>query len=121
MENYMKIQHISHPLHGEHLLPECPLVRHDFNPGDRFTATKNTDPAPALGWAPAPDRLYGPSGEHIVIPPGSWRGKPDYTSNLGGSFLDSEVNEDLPQATREERILKKIKYLYNKWENRHAF
>jgi hypothetical protein len=36
MENYMKIQHISHPLHEEHLLPECPLVRHDFNPGDKL-------------------------------------------------------------------------------------
>jgi hypothetical protein len=87
--------------------------------GDKFTATKNTDPT--LRWAPAPYSLYGPSVEHIVIAIGSWRGKPYYKSNLGWDFLDSEVNGALPQATREERILKKIKYLDNKWENRHAF
>jgi hypothetical protein len=43
MENYMKIQHISHPLHGEHLLPECPLVRHavedGWSIGSSFTST----------------------------------------------------------------------------------
>jgi hypothetical protein len=87
--------------------------------GDRFTATKNTDPT--QGWAPAPYRLYGPSVEHIVIMIGSWEGKLYYKSNLGWAFLDSEVKGALPQATREERILKKIKYLDNKWENRHAF
>jgi hypothetical protein len=87
--------------------------------GDKFTATKNTDPA--LDWATAPDYMYGPSVEHIVIMIGSWGGKPYYKSNIGWAFLDSEVNGAPPQATREERILKKIKYLDNKWENRHAF
>jgi hypothetical protein len=87
--------------------------------GDRFTATKNPDPS--LRWAPCPDSMYGPSVEHIVIMIGSWEGKLYYKSNLGWAFLDSEVKGALPQATREERILKKIKYLDNKWENRHAF